>query len=180
MGKYRLFHPDTQILGSVIVDFQQAIDSDEFLPILRKHGLDIVAPDRWYAAQLWVDVLNEISTTPGAMMNFVSIGMRQMELVNWPPEFARMSLLEVMQSLDEVYQQYYRGTDAGSIRAEAVSPRHIKVTVRSFEPDDLWYGNLYQLCRQFAPLGSHFTLDYDPDEPRHEDGGDRTVFHMTW
>lgn len=180
MAKYNLFHPDTQIRGSVMLDFQQAVGSDKFIPILEKHGLTGLSPDRWYPAQPWVDVLNEISGLGGAMMDFVSMGMRQMELVNWPPEFARMSLLEVLQSLNEVYHEYYRGTDVGSIHVEAVGARHLKVIVRSFEPDNLWYGNIYGLARQFAPKGSHYTVEYDPDLPTREEGGDATIFHIEW
>lgn len=179
MTHYKLFHSDTEILGGVILDFGRALDAHRFLPILEKHGLSALEPHRWYPAQLWLDALNEIMEIPGAMFDLVSIGMQQMELVSWPPEFTRMSLSEILANLNDVYLQYYRGTDVGGIRAELIEPRYIQVTVRTFEPDDLWYGNLYGLVRRFLPNGN-FIVSFDPRQSQREEGGDTTIFHIKW
>jgi hypothetical protein len=60
-----------------------------------------------------------------------------------------------------------------------VDNTHVILTVRSFEPDTLWYGNIYGLMRRFA-AGREFTVYFDEDQPRHETGGETTLIHVTW
>ncbi|MBN1565662.1 MAG: hypothetical protein JXA10_17585 [Anaerolineae bacterium] len=180
MAKYELFHPDTEILGQVILDFESAIGYEKFGPILEKHQLTDLEPTRWYSGQRWVDVLNEIEDLQGiSMLDFVSLGIQQMALVDWPPEFQEMSITDILLTLDEAYHQNYRGTDVGGIAAQVVADQHVALTIRSFEPDDLWYGNIYGLMRQFAP-GREFTVYYDKDKSRRDMGGEHTVIHATW
>lgn len=177
MSKFTLFHPDTEVLGQMMLDFEQAINSDLFLPIMQAHGLDNLQAEAWYPGQKWLSVLEDLSEQ-GSMLDLVSIGMRQIAHVEWPPEFDNMCLLEVLQALNPVYQSYYRGTDVGEIQVREISPKHYQITLRVFEPDDLWYGNLYAIVRKFAPSGQRFTLKYDSDTLRHDLGGDHTVLNL--
>jgi hypothetical protein len=178
--QYQLFHPDTEIRGKAILDFRKAVDSERFLPILEKYGLLSLKPNFWYPAQSWIDALNDMADNPGSPLDFVSMGMQQMELVDWPEESRTMSLTDILFQMDDIYHEYYRGTDIGSIQVQVISPTHIQVTVRSFEPDDLWYGNLYGLARRFLPKGILFSLAYGSETPRRELGGEHTIFHITW
>ena len=178
MSRYELFHPDTEILGQIILDFSQAIGADRFGPILERHGLTDLESDRWYPGQIWVDVLNDVAAEGGGMMDFVSLGIRQMDLVQWPPGFSDMPLTEMLQSLNEAYRMNYRGSDIGGIEAEIVSDNHVKMIVRSFEPDALWYGNLYGFMRLFA--AGQYMVTYDETVPRREEGGEVTIIHLTW
>jgi len=180
MPHYQLFHPDTEILGQAILDFETALGSERFRPILEKHGLTRIDAQTWYPAQKWLDALSEIAETSTAMLDFVSLGIRQLELAVMPPEFEQMPLLEVLESLDAAYRLNYRGTDIGGIRVEVVDGKHVKVIIRSFEPDNLWYGNMHGLMRRFAPPGSRWTVYFDPDVPRREQGGEETVIHIKW
>jgi len=180
MTKYKLFHPDTEIVGQVILDFQQATNSATFMDTFEKHGLINLEPETWYPGQKWVDVLNDIYTKPGAMMNFVSIGMRQIELAEMPLEFNEMPLNDVLISIEEAYAMSYRGTDIGSIKTQVVDDKHLCMIVRSFEPDDLWYGNIHGLLRRFGDPTIHYIVQYDPDVQRHDEGGEHTVFKITW
>lgn len=180
MPQYELFHPDTEILGQVLIGFEDAVGAEAFLPTLEHHGLTGLDPETWYSAQIWVDVLNSMATRPGAMMDFVSLGRQQMEQVDWPPEFRAMTLVEVLQALDQAYREYYRGTDIGWIKAEMAGERLIKVTVRSFEPDDLWYGNIFSLTRIFGEPGKRYIVHYDESVPRREQGGEVTILYVEW
>ncbi|NDJ78737.1 MAG: hypothetical protein GYB65_21005 [Chloroflexi bacterium] len=180
MPKYELFHPDTEILGQVILDFQRAINSERFHDILEDHGLAGIDADTWYPAQAWVDALNAIAHQPSSMMDFVSIGIRQLELALMPPEFDDMPMAEILRNIEEAYQLNYRGTDIGSISVDVVAENHVRMTVRSFEPDDLWYGNIHGILRRFLEPGTSFTVAYDPTITRHDLGGPHTVFDITW
>lgn len=182
MSRYELFHPDAEILGQVILDFKQAIGSGHFQHYFESRGLVNLQPDVWYPAQPWVDVLNDIAALGSgkAMFDFVSIGIRQLELAVMPPEMDSIPLQDALCSIEEAYRLNYRGTDVGSIQAEAVDQGHIRLIVRSFEPDDLWYGNLHGFMRRFAPPGLKYRVYYDPALPRREQGGAATVLHVVW
>mgnify|MGYP000651318132 CR=1 FL=1 len=178
MVKFKLLHPDTEVIGQMVIDFEEAINSNNFLPILKKHGLENVKADEWYSGQAWLDVLNEVATEGRNLLSLVSIGMKQIDNVEWPPEFETMSLQDVFQSLNPVYQSYYRGTDTGEINFEKVTDKHFKLILRVFEPDDLWYGNVYQLMKTFNKTGKHFTVSYDDERVRRDNGGENTIIHV--
>jgi hypothetical protein len=46
-------------------------------------------------------------------------------------------------------------------------------------PDDLEYGILYGFAKRFL-AGTQFTVWYDEDLPRMDQGGDQTVIHVKW
>lgn len=178
MPHYALFHPDTEMLGQVILDFERAIGSRDFWPVLHNHGLTGLAPQQWYPAQPWVDVLNEVAHTPTGMFNLVAIGMRQLELAEMPPEFSYMPLKDILSQMDGAYRMNYRGTDIGGIRTDVLAEDHITLTVRTFEPDDLWFGNIHGMVRRFAPH-MRFTVTFDPSTPRNDERKKETIFHIS-
>ncbi len=180
MAKYELFHPDTEIIGQAILDFGEAVGNEQFQAFFDRHRLTDIQPDRWYPAQKWMDVLNDIDDTGKSMFDFVSIGIQQLQMAIMPPEFDTMPLIDILKSLEEAYQMNYRGTDIGGITAEIVDDKTVKMIIQSFEPDHLWYGNLHGLMRRFAPDGMEYTIAYDPDVPRREEGGDVTIIHVNW
>lgn len=174
---YQLFHPDTEILGQVILDFGQAINSDQFTLYFDRHGLSDIQPDQWYPAQKWLDVLNDIAEASTSMFDLVSIGIRQLELAVMPDEFLKMPLAQILAAMDEAYRMNYRGTDIGGISTEVLSDQHIVMTVRSFEPDDLWFGNIHGMVRRFAPQTA-YSVTFDPSTPRNAPGKEVTIFHI--
>jgi len=180
MSQFELFHPDTQILGRAILDFQHAEGAERLYAILQRHGLTDLDPNTWYPAQPWVDALNDIAGSRGAMMDFVSLGMRQMELIEWPVEFDQMDLVDALHALDELYRMNYRGTDVGGIYVEVIRDGLVKVHIRAFEPDDLWYGNLYGFVKKFMRHNSNFIVSYDNSQPRRDEGGEETVIRIEW
>lgn len=177
MPRYALFHPDTEMLGQVILDFERAIGSRDFWPLLDKHGLTHLEAPRWYPAQPWVDVLNEVAATPTGMFNLVAIGIRQLELAQMPLEFNYLPLRDVLSRMDDAYRMNYRGTDIGEIRTDILAEDVIRMTVRTFEPDDLWFGNIHGMMRRFAPH-KRFTVTIDPSTPRNAEDKEHTIFHI--
>lgn len=179
MPKYKLFHPDTEILGQAILDFERIAGGETIARVLRNHRLTNLDPRQWYPGQVWIDALNDLAET-GGMFDFVSLGIRQMDLIEWPPEFDEMGLYDILSRLEDVYHAYYRGTDTGNIACEEIGAQHLRMIICTFEPDDLWYGNLYQIARHFLPDGTPLTVYYDEDEPRREQGGEVTIIHIEW
>ncbi|MEM7332076.1 MAG: hypothetical protein AAF490_08290 [Chloroflexota bacterium] len=178
MPEFTLLHPDTEIIGQMVIDFEQATSSQSFLPILQKYGLDQVNPEDWYSARQWLNILEEVVEESG-FINLVSIGIQQIKNVDWPPEFYEMSVEEVLRALDPVYQAHCRGTDTGGIKIKKVSEKEFEIILRVFEPDDLWYGNLHQIVRTFSN-GNYFILKYDTDTIRRDHGGTETVFNLVF
>jgi len=178
MKDFTPLHPDTEINGQMMIDFEEAVNSASFLPIMKKHGLDEIKADEWYPIQKWLDVLKEIDTS-ASFLDLVSIGMRQIENIDWPPELLSLSLIDFLQGINEDYQQYYRGTDVGEIKVERLSDTAIIVTLRVPEPDDLWYGNLYAIARKWLPGATPFILEYDSTITRRDLGGEKTVIKLT-
>lgn len=168
---------DTEVLGQMVIDFENAINSNSFKPILEKHNLNHVKADEWYSGQKWLAVLNDIKTD-SSFLNLVSIGIEQIKHVEWPPEFSSMSFEDVLVSLNPIYQSYYRGSDIGEVQFEKVNDYHFRIILRVFEPDDLWYGNIYQIARTFDTPSTAFTLAYDEEITRKDMGGDYTVLNI--
>ena len=85
-----------------------------------------------------------------------------------------------LQSVESVFKLNNRGTDPGEVRCEVVDDHYVKITLRVVTPDDLWYGIFYGYVRRFARKGQQFTVRYDPDVPRRDNGGSVTILHITW
>jgi len=164
MAKYKAFDPKSEVIGQSMLGFIQCIRHEEIAPFLTVHGLDDIKPDRWYPLQKWLDVLSSLAADrPGqAMFDFVAAGMKVAELM----------------MLGEIYQGAHRG-DVGETTLEVVSVNHIKVINRVPYPDDFMYGANYGAARRFIK-DKRFTVYYDEKEPRREQGGQRTVVHITW
>ncbi len=181
MARHELFHPDHEYLGQVLIDFENAVGGERIHPLLEKHGLGDIDAEVWYPAQRFMDVMNDLQDSGMAdMLDFVSIGLKHVEQAIMPPEFAALSLVEILSGMDAAYHLNNRGTDIGEIKCEIVSNRHVKMLVRVPQPDDVWYGICYGYVRRHAPEGTTFTVYYDEDAPRRHEGGDHTIIHITW
>lgn len=180
MTKYQLFSPDTEVIGQALMDFEEAVGSEHFSPFLKKHGFTDLESEKWYPAAPWVAVLNDIANSNNSMFNFVSIGMKQIENLMMPPEMNELSLIEKLHLAEEIYKMNYRGTDVGDVRVEVLGESHVKISIRAFEPDDLWYGSAYGFMKRFAPAGTNFKVYYDTDVMRREQGGEITIIHVEW
>lgn len=181
MPHYTLFHPDHEYLGQVLIDFENALGSNDIHQTFEKHGLINIDPQGWYPAQKFMDVLNDMEENEIAQMwDFVSIGLKQIEHAIVPPEFESLPLIQILQSLDATYHLNNRGTDIGEIKCEVVNENHVKLIFRVPQPEDAWYGVCYGYMRRFAPQDTIFRVYYDKNTPRRSEGGDKTVIHVVW
>ena len=42
LAKFKLLHPDTEVIGQMVIDFEQAVNSSSFMPILEKSLVYII------------------------------------------------------------------------------------------------------------------------------------------
>ena len=181
MGRYHVFSADHEIPGKILIDLENAVGSDEIMPFFAKHGMTNIDPLAWYPMQKLLDIYNDmVDTKNGTMFDFVSIGMKEAEQAIVPPQFQTMPLLDILKGVAQVFNLNNRGSDYGSCTAEVITDKHIKITLRAATPDDIWYGVFYGFVRRFAPKQTQFSVRYDPNIPRRENGGDVTIIHITW
>lgn len=180
MSYFKPLSPDQELLGILVKGYPSAINYDNFKEIYAKHGLGDVDPNKWYPAQSIANVVNEIADTQtGAMFDFVSIGMAMIDEVPIPG-IGQLSLVDTMKGLDAFLHQTVRGSDIGHVKVEQVSDKHLKIYTRAIPPDDVVYGTYYALARKILPEGTGFTVFYDPDAPRRDDGAEETIIHIKW
>ncbi len=181
MPHWHVFSADHEFPGQVIIDLANAVGSEEIMPYFKKHGLTNIDPKAWYPQQKLLDIYNEMETSKsGTMFDFVSIGMKEAEQAILPAQFQSLPLLSILQGVGEVFKLNNRGTDPGDLKCEVVTDKHVKMVLRATTPDNLWYGIFYGYVRRLAPKGTHFTVYFDENVPRRDNGGDVTIIHITW
>jgi len=181
--KYIAFDPKAEVNGYSLLGFSQCLRKEVVQPLLEAHGLANIDPAGWYPVQDWLDVLNDLAEErPGqAMFDFVAVGMKVAETTQYPPEFKGLPLPKIFTIGNEQFRSLqHRGGDVGEIVLEVVGSKHVIQKVRTAYPDDFWYGLFYGFTRLFLPPGTHFTLYYDPEIPRRDEGGEWTLIHVTW
>lgn len=171
--------PHTEVIGQNVLSFVQNVNANVIRPVLDSHGLSHIEPDKWYPLQRWRNVLSDLAGESNAMFNMVAVGMAISETAVLPPGAEQLSLEQILFAINDIYQLQHHG-QVGSVRTEKISDKHLKLTVCVPYPDDLEYGTTYGFARRFLPKGTLFTVEYDQDLPRHDQGGDSTVIHITW
>ncbi len=181
MTRYTLFHPDHELLGSVLITYRASVNFDSYSDLFERLGLGSVEVDQWYSGQVVIDLINAIADRDSAMMDFVSIGTAMGMYSPAPEEANGINALEnAIIGLGPGYQAMTRGTNVGWFRGEVVAPQHIKVDFYVPWPDDLEYGFVYGLAKRFLPPRTKFTVEYDPAILRRELGGEYTSVHVRW
>jgi hypothetical protein len=172
--------PGTETLGLLLSAFADNIQGDETRPVMEKHGMVNLAPMEWYPAQTLLDALNELGENPNTLFNFIAIGMGIGETVPMPPGVENPSLEQVLHLWDSLYQGLHRGGDAGKISIEKVNDTYFKTYQNGLYPDDMSYGVLYAYGKRFLPLGTHYSVFYEPDSPSRDQGGEQTIISIQW
>lgn len=180
MGKYEPIGPGGEVLGQVMLSMMENMNAERIRPHLERHGLGNLDPEAWYPIETWLDVFNDMETESGAYADFVSAGMAIADKAVFPPEFDNMSFIEIMQTWNDAYLMNNRGEGMGEMPCEVINDKHIAMIARTPYPDDYIYGSYYGAARHFLPDGTDFTVYFDEEEPRREEGGERTIVHIEW
>ncbi len=171
-----------ETIGLLLMAFYDNLEGENTLPIMEKHGVVNLDPQKWYPTQMLLDALNDLSQSPGFMFNMTAIGKKTGETVPVPPEMEHPTLAQVLQIWDSLYQMLHRNADCGCIRVEKVSDKHYKTIHTVVYPDAMSYGVLYAYGQRFLPPGTHFKVYYDPAVPARDYGGqgNATIIHIEW
>jgi hypothetical protein len=179
----KLTCPETsETIGQNLRAFTDNIKGDRTRPIMEKHGMADLDPEKWYPTRKLLDALNEIAELPDITFNMVAIGMKIGEIVPIITDDENPTLEKALLAWNDVYQGLHRTGDVGEIKAVKVGEKHYKTMHSVVYPDDLSYGIQYAYARRFLPPGTKFTVFFDPNvTPRDQGGtGKYTVIHVRW
>lgn len=177
--KYQVFHPDNEVTVQTMLGIKTAINSENFSDLFEKAGLLDKSPDDWVPLQILLDIFNEMEERGGAMLDFVAIGIRGAQDLEYPPEFLALPMEDKIFALAAQYPLFNRGT-IGYVKSEKVADRHILFRLKTPMPDDWWYGIGYGLFKRFLPDTMSFKAYYDTEHPHHDQGGEETLVHFEW
>lgn len=181
MTTYKIFGPDAEVFGGAMLAFVQSINYQNFKTVLERHGVKDIDPNTWYPQQMWLDIFSDISRTPDASSNLVSIGIKIAETAPVPPQVQALPFQQIMLGFnDGSYLANNRGKDIGYIETQIIDDQHILMVDKTPYPADFVYGAYYGMARRFLPKGTDFTVKFDADVPTREKGGDATLVHIMW
>ncbi|MBN1679898.1 MAG: hypothetical protein JW966_06370 [Anaerolineae bacterium] len=174
--------PNLEVIGFVPLGFFGTLQEDTMRPILSNLGLNFsqFQPDTWYPLQLILDILYEFQQHDDTMYNYVAFGMRVAETINVPSEPSSETFAEFLVGFEKLYPERYRNGDPGYVHVQRLAERKIKLTFDVPYPDDTFYGLFYGYCRRFLPQGTSFSVLYDPDSLRKDEGGQETTIWVEW
>lgn len=173
--------PGIEVIGASMLSIIDNAQAEEIHPLLLKHDLTNIEPQAWYAANRWLEVMNEMSAGFNASSNFVAIGMMIAQNVVLPSNMENATLPQILTMWDKIYQMQHRGGDAGNKQVEKLSENQYRVTLRDLYPDDLSYGVAYGFCRRFLPEDKDFTIKYEDLSKRRDTGTHtETVLIIEW
>lgn len=180
-NRYQAFDPDSKVIGASVQGYVGCIRAEEIDRYIRRYNLTDINPGAWYSLQMLLDLLTDIHEEHQgeAMFDFVSIGMKALEMTPFPPEVEALSFEQIIMAGEQVYASTHQG-NAGYVRPNIRSEKHIVQQTQTPYPDDLMYGAVYGMAKRFLPKGTRFTIKYDETTPRRDRGGEVTTFDMTW
>jgi len=173
--------PSVEVIGIAVKSIAENAASNEFRPLLDKHGLTDIKPDVWYPAQQWLSVMNDLAKEMNTTSMYVAIGMKIAENVMLPPEAENATLAQMLEMWNEVYLMQHKGDDIGGFQAEKIDEKSYRMIITTLYPDDLEYGVLYGMVRRLLPKKTPFTVSYEDINNRRDLGdNDHTVLLINW
>src|SRR5690349_3269837 len=143
-NRYQAFDPNSTVIGASVQGYVGCIRADEIEKYLMKYNLVQIDPMGWYPLQTLLDLLSDLHEDHQgeAMFDFVSIGMKALEMTPFPPEVEALPFEHIIMAGDNVYKATHQG-DAGYVQPQIMGDRHVVQRTRTPYPDDLMYGALY-------------------------------------
>ncbi len=177
MAQFIAHDPNVEVVGAVILSAIAHLKSD-VVPLLEKHGIFDVQPDRWYPQQAFLDALRDIQegwSFGNSTVDLMSIGMRIPDNAVWPPDVN--SVEDALESIEVAYQLNHRGGEIGHYEIEFAEPHHIRMVCDNPYPSDFDYGIIYRTVKKFSPKGQTFQVQR-ADSPSRLKGDDYCVYDI--
>lgn len=172
--------PQTEIIGQAMRSIIDNIQADEIRPFLEKHQMTHIDPNRWYRAQTFLDILNDLLSASDGTSNMVAVGMAVCTQMVMPPELTHASLPTILNMWNDLYHLQHRGSEIGSVKTEKISETHYRTIHDHLYPDDMVYGLAYGMARRFLPKGTAFQISYAQGVSRKDEGGKVTIVEVQW
>ncbi len=174
--------PGTEVIGQAMLSYIENIQADVILPLLEKHKLRDIQPDRWYPLQPWLDVIwDELAPRTDFESTMIAVGLKVVEFALTPPEMKHVTLGQMLEGWDIHFHANHRNGEVGRIVTEKINDKTYKTTHQHIYPDGLNYGLAYGFARQILPKGTPFKVEYEDYNYRLDRGGaDKTVIIVSW
>ncbi len=172
--------PSVQLTGQTVLSFFSNLNYDTIKPFLDTHGVTEVDPEAWYSLDEVLAIMTSIGRSSDASSNFVAIGLSAAELSPLTPEMEHMPFDKFLGLYTKIYPTRHRGGHAGRVIVEPMGNQHIAMIFEVPYPDGVMYGLMYGFARRILPAGTGFTVYYDEDTLRKDEGGYQTIIHIAW
>jgi hypothetical protein len=164
-----------EVLGSAMLALPVCIQASEIMPLLERHGFAEIDPGKWYPQQnilsLYRDILEGRSNVTD---NLVSIGIKSVETMAFPPELTVDTMLDAMATS---YATVHRNIQPGEgTWIKKIGDGHFLAIINTPYPDDIFYGYYWGLMKQYTPSTMRFRVALAPDDA--EMAG--TVYDIQW
>jgi hypothetical protein len=166
-----------EVTGHTLQAYSSSVDADVILPLLPKHGLNRVHPEKWYPQQSWMNILRDMYAVPGGKTALVAIGKQIARTAALPPDVD--SIPKALQGLNTIHHHHLRNApseEGYTIQQEA--ERHYRVYHNTPNPLDTIYGLLCGLVERFRQPGESFCIQQI--ENPHPDDIPGVVFEVRW
>jgi hypothetical protein len=169
--------PEAEVLGQTVLAFAENLRADLIKPLLPKHGLDNIQPDKWYPHQSWMNVLKEIQEMPGSSEMFVAFGKQVVKSAAMPPEMK--TIPDALNALHDIHHMNLRNIppEEGYV-VEQKGPKHYYVYENTPNPSDAIYGFIWGLCARFKQPGESFSVTPRENPNSHQTPGQ--LFEVKW
>ncbi len=173
------YAPGCDVLGAGISAIFNHRRRNEVLDSLSYHKADDLDPNTWYPVDKFIDIFAEWIEMPGGNDNVVSVGMAMIYHLELPPAMERLKSVDKLLALGDLHLSHHRG-DIGRYQIQLDGQRHIVITENTIWPDGMIYGFVYGAAQHFFPERTPFTLSFDTQQPRQDEGGEFSTLHLTW
>jgi hypothetical protein len=176
MDRY-ICDPALELNGHSAAALIRSINRDNYMAVLKAHGLDHIESEQWYSMQAILDVLAEIGEQTSGIMDLVSIGMAAGDGSILPAAVLALPPQKLLETYAAVFPSRHRGGDPGWITVEHPDAATTRISSNTVYPDDLFYGLMYGLLRRVAKPNDEFVLHYGDQRDR---GAPATIIVVEW
>ncbi|MEL7434911.1 MAG: hypothetical protein AAFN11_13280, partial [Chloroflexota bacterium] len=159
--------------------FIDNIRTELIRPVLKKHDIEEIDPEKWYPHQLWMDILKDIKDSLGseAQSAFIAFGRAVVEKAVMPPEMK--TIPDVLNALHAIHHMNLQNVpeDEG-YKVEKIADKHYRVYENTPNPVDAMYGFIWGICARYYQRGERFTVEVI-DNPKPDDFVG-TCFDVRW
>lgn len=167
-------NPEAEMRGATVEAIFTSLNyeqySDMIDPIFKAHGITKIDPEKYYPAQVVLDLYKAMAKKGNSMFDFVAIGKEVATNLELPAHIK--TIPDAVNFLNDMYGIQLRNynKEEGYVVTKS-TPTHIEVRDNTPYPHDMIYGYLYTLAHRFAPKGKRVTVQREYENKNKPDQG---------